>query len=95
LSSRITGLSCGQAVDIFAANGGSHQVEAYVRPVRLSVCRQHQENRNSDHQKLYCCARFLLPKLPNTQETRKVQVDDKVERKFYRLQKINEWVIDL
>ena len=50
---------------------------------------------DSDHEKLYSYARFLLPKLPYTQDTRKVQVDDEVELKFYRLQKISEGAIDL
>ena len=50
---------------------------------------------DSDHEKLYSYARFLLPNLPYTQDTRKVQVDDEVELKFYRLQKISEGAIDL
>ena len=50
---------------------------------------------DSDHEKLYTYARFLLTKLPYTGDTRKVQVDDEVELKYYRLQKISEGAIDL
>ncbi|MEQ3680869.1 type I restriction endonuclease [Alcanivorax sp.] len=50
---------------------------------------------DSDHEKLYTYARFLLTKLPYTADTRTVQVDDEVELKYYRLQKISEGAIDL
>ena len=50
---------------------------------------------DSDHEKLYTYARFLLTKLPHTTDNRKVQVDDEVELKYYRLQKISEGAIDL
>ena len=50
---------------------------------------------DSDHEKLYTYARFLLTKLPHTSDTRPVQVDDEVELKYYRLQKISEGAIDL
>ncbi len=50
---------------------------------------------DSDHEKLYTYARFLLTKLPHTGDTRRVQVDDEVELKYYRLQKISEGAIDL
>ena len=50
---------------------------------------------DSDHEKLYTYARFLLTKLPYTADTRKVNVDDEVELKYYRLQKISEGTIDL
>lgn len=50
---------------------------------------------DSDHEKLYTYARFLLTKLPQTTDTRTVQVDDEVELKYYRLQKISEGAIDL
>lgn len=50
---------------------------------------------DSDHEKLYTYARFLLTKLPRTTDTRTVQVDDEVELKYYRLQKISEGSIDL
>lgn len=50
---------------------------------------------DSDHEKLYTYARFLLTKLPRTTDTRKVHVDDEVELKYYRLQKISEGAIDL
>jgi type I restriction enzyme R subunit len=50
---------------------------------------------DSDHEKLYTYARFLLTKLPYTPDNRKVHVDDEVELKYYRLQKISEGAIDL
>lgn len=50
---------------------------------------------DSDHEKLYTFARFLLTKLPYTTDNRKVHVDDEVELKYYRLQKISEGAIDL
>lgn len=50
---------------------------------------------DSDHEKLYTYARFLLTKLPYTTDNRKVHVDDEVELKYYRLQKISEGAIDL
>jgi type I restriction enzyme R subunit len=50
---------------------------------------------DSDHEKLYTYMRFLLTKLPQTTDSRRVEVDDEVELKFYRLQKISEGAIDL
>jgi len=50
---------------------------------------------DSDHEKLFTYARFLLTKLPRTLDGRTVQVDDEVELKYYRLQKISEGAIDL
>ncbi|MGZ8902184.1 MAG: type I restriction endonuclease subunit R [Methylobacter sp.] len=50
---------------------------------------------DSDHEKLYSYIRFLLNKLPKNHDTRNVQVDDEVELKYYRLQKISEGAIDL
>ena len=50
---------------------------------------------DSEHEKLYTYARFLLTKLPRTADTRSVRVDDEVELKYYRLQKISEGAIDL
>jgi type I restriction enzyme R subunit len=50
---------------------------------------------DSDHEKLFSYARFLLTKLPRTVDSRTVQVDDEVELKYYRLQKISEGAIDL
>lgn len=50
---------------------------------------------DSDHEKLYSYIRFLLNKLPHTNDTRHVDVDDEVELKYYRLQKISEGAIDL
>lgn len=50
---------------------------------------------DSDHEKLYTYSRFLLNKLPRTADARVVHVDDDVELKYYRLQKISEGSIDL
>ncbi len=50
---------------------------------------------DSAHEKLYTYARFLLTKLPRTTDSRTVQIDDEVELKYYRLQKISEGAIDL
>jgi type I restriction enzyme R subunit len=50
---------------------------------------------DSDHEKLYTYARFLLTKLPMDNDMRSVQIDDEVELKYYRLQKISEGSIDL
>lgn len=50
---------------------------------------------DSDHEKLYSYTRFLLTKLPRTTDARTVNVDDEVELKYYRLQKISEGSIDL
>jgi type I restriction enzyme, R subunit len=46
-------------------------------------------------EKLYTYARFLLTKLPVEQDLRRVKVDDEVELKYYRLEKISEGSIDL
>ncbi len=50
---------------------------------------------DSDHEKLYTYARFLLTKLPVDKDARRVRIDDEVELKYYRLQKISEGSIDL
>lgn len=50
---------------------------------------------DSDHEKLYTYTRFLLTKLPYPPDNRKVLVDDEVELKYYRLQKISEGGINL
>lgn len=50
---------------------------------------------DSDHEKLYSYIRFLLTKLPHTADTSQVNVDDDVELKYYRLQKISEGAISL
>lgn len=50
---------------------------------------------DSDHEKLYSYVRFLITKLPRTADTRTVHIDDDVELKYYRLQKISEGNIDL
>lgn len=50
---------------------------------------------DSEHEKLYSYTRFLLTKLPRIMDARTVNVDDEVELKYYRLQKISEGSIDL
>lgn len=50
---------------------------------------------DSELEKLYTYSRFLLNKLPRTNRETKVTVDDDVELKFYRLQKISEGSINL
>lgn len=50
---------------------------------------------DSDHEKLYTYGRFLLSKLPHTTNSQTVNVDDEVELKYYRLQKISEGSINL
>jgi type I restriction enzyme R subunit len=49
----------------------------------------------SEHEKLYSYARFLLTKLPRSADSRKIQIDDEVELKYYKLQKMSEISIDL
>lgn len=50
---------------------------------------------DSELEMLYTYARFLLTKLPHAIDSRTVQIDDDVELKYYRLQKISEGAIDL
>lgn len=50
---------------------------------------------DSEYEKLYTYGRYLLRKLPRRHDTRQVRVDDEVELKYYRLQKISEGAIDL
>lgn len=50
---------------------------------------------DSDLEKLYIYSRFLLNKLPKTNREIKVTVDDDVELKYYRLEKISEGSITL
>jgi type I restriction enzyme R subunit len=50
---------------------------------------------DSDLEKLYTYARFLLIKLPFSPDDRNYHVEDDVALKFYRLQKISEGAIDL
>lgn len=50
---------------------------------------------DSDLEKLYTYSRFLLNKLPRTSSEKKVTVDDDVELKYYRLEKISEGSINL
>lgn len=50
---------------------------------------------DSDLEKLYTYGRFLLNKLPRTNREIHVTVDDDVELKYYRLEKISEGSIAL
>lgn len=50
---------------------------------------------DSDLEKLYAYGRFLMTKLPKTETGGNVHVDDEVELKYYRLQKISDGAIDL
>jgi type I restriction enzyme R subunit len=50
---------------------------------------------DSDLEKLYTFGRYLLTKLPATQDTRSLRVDDEVQLQYYRLQKISEGAIHL
>lgn len=50
---------------------------------------------DSDLEKLYTYGRFLLTKLPRTESGSTIHIDDEVELKYYRLQKISDGAIDL
>jgi type I restriction enzyme R subunit len=50
---------------------------------------------DTDLEKLYTYARFLLTKLPRRSSDSSIRVDDDVQLKYYRLQKISEGSIDL
>ncbi|PZD73693.1 Type-1 restriction enzyme R protein [Acaryochloris thomasi RCC1774] len=50
---------------------------------------------DSDLEKLYTFGRYLLTKLPRTPDSTQINVDDEVELKYYRLQKISEGAISL
>lgn len=50
---------------------------------------------DSDLEKLYAYGRFLMTKLPRADNSVAVHVDDDVELKYYRLQKISDGAIDL
>ncbi len=50
---------------------------------------------DSDLEKLYTFARFLLRKLPRPDNGPRYEFDDEVSLKFYRLQKISEGAIEL
>ncbi len=50
---------------------------------------------DSDLEKLYTYARFLLTKLPRTDDNTRLDLGDDVQLKFYRLQKISEGQIKL
>ena len=50
---------------------------------------------DSDLEKLYTFGRYLLTKLPRTQDDPAIKVDDEVQLKYYRLEKISEGAISL
>jgi type I restriction enzyme, R subunit len=50
---------------------------------------------DSELEKLYTFGRYLLTKLPHSQDGAVVNVDDDVQLKYYRLQKISEGAINL
>lgn len=50
---------------------------------------------DSDLEKLYTYGRFLLNKLPRTSRETRINIDDDVELKYYRLEKISEGSINL
>jgi len=50
---------------------------------------------DSDLEKLYTFGRYLLTKLPRTQDDPAIKVDDEVQLKYYRLEKISEGAINL
>jgi type I restriction enzyme R subunit len=50
---------------------------------------------DSEWEKLYTFGRFLLTKLPDTQDNRTVHLDEEVQLKYYRLQQISEGSIEL
>lgn len=50
---------------------------------------------DSEWEKLYSYLRFLLPKLPRGGDTRRVEIDDDVALKYYRLEKISDGSIGL
>jgi type I restriction enzyme, R subunit len=50
---------------------------------------------DSDLEKLFTFGRYLLTKLPRTDNQTRVKIDDEVQLKYYRLEKISEGKIDL
>lgn len=50
---------------------------------------------DSELEKLYTFGRYLLTKLPRTSNSVAVQIDNDVQLKYYRLEKISEGAIDL
>ena len=50
---------------------------------------------DSDLEKLYAYSRFLMTKLPRTEAAQNIHIDDDVELKYYRLQKISDGAINL
>jgi len=50
---------------------------------------------DSELEKLYTFGRYLLTKLPRAQDDSAIQIDDEVQLKYYRLEKISEGAIDL
>lgn len=50
---------------------------------------------DSELEKLYSFGRYLLTKLPRTSDGPAIEIDDEVQLKYYRLEKISEGAIDL
>jgi type I restriction enzyme R subunit len=50
---------------------------------------------DSELEKLYTFSRYLLTKLPRSQDGPAIKIDDEVQLKYYRLEKISEGAIDL
>jgi len=50
---------------------------------------------DSDLEKLYTFGRYLLTKLPRIPDEPAIKIDDEVQLKYYRLEKISEGAIDL
>jgi type I restriction enzyme R subunit len=88
-----------QAVERFKALDEAAQDEFKVKLVSFrnlyTFLSQIIPYHDSDLEKLYTYARFLLLKLPRRKSGLGYEVEDEVALKFYRLQKISEGSIDL
>ena len=88
-----------QAVDRYKALDAVAQDEFKVKLVSFrklyTFLSQVIPYQDSDLEKLFTYARFLLLKLPRRESGLSNEVDDEVALKFYRLQKISEGRIDL
>jgi type I restriction enzyme R subunit len=88
-----------QAVERFKALDEAEQEEFKVKLVSFrnlyAFLSQIIPYQDSDLEKLYTYARFLLLKLPRRRSGLGYEVEDEVALRFYRLQKISEGQIDL
>lgn len=88
-----------QAVERYKALDEVHQEEFKVKLVSFrnlySFLSQIIPYQDSDLEKLFTYARFLLLKLPRRQSGLGYEMEDEVALRFYRLQKISEGRIDL